>query len=278
MLTNYLSDSYKDLDSIIQKEKNNYIKADPFPHIIFNNFFKTNIIEQLLKNFPSKLENNRDSMIWSTNNENKITATPLQLKYDEQTFNFFNFLNSSYFLNFLQQITGIKEKLISDPYFWGGGFCSVKNGGFLKIHSDFNTHPKLKLCRRINVLIYLNKDWKEEYGGHLELWNRDMTQCRKKIFPGFNDMVIFNTDDFSYHGHPTPLLCPEDVRRNSVAMYYYTNGRPKSEIDINNAEHSTLWKNRMNLNEIDVVKVEYKKVFGKFYVKKKIKSNLNKRD
>jgi len=269
MLTNYLSDQYKDLDGFISKEKNNYINADPFPHTVLNNFFNTNMIEQLLESFPKILEDSRDSMDWNTFHEKKITATPLQLKFDDKTFNFFNLLNSSYFLNFLQQISCIKEKLVPDPYFWGGGFCSVKRGGFLKIHSDFNTHPKLKLCRRINVLVYLNKDWKEEYGGHLELWDRKMTACKKKIFPGFNDMVIFNTDDSSYHGHPSPLLCPEDVRRNSVAMYYYTNGRPSSEIDINNVEHSTLWKNRMNLNEIDVVRVEYKKIFGKFYVKKK---------
>ena len=211
-------------------------------------------------------------MNWNTVYEKKTTATPLQIKFDDKIDFFFNLLNSYYFLNFLQQITDIKEKLISDPYFWGGGLCSVKRGGYLKIHADFNIHPKMKLNRRINVLIYLNKDWKEKYGGHLEFWNREMSECQKKISPNFNTVVIFNTNDFSYHGHPTPLLCPEGVTRNSIALYYYTNGRPVSEININNYEHSTLWQNRKNLKEVDTTKVEYKKLFGKFYVKKKFKS------
>ena len=99
-----------------------------------------------------------------------------------------------------------------------------------------------------------------------------MTECLQKVSPSFNTVVIFNTNDFSYHGHPDPLLCPENVTRNSIALYYYTNGRPASEIDIYNFDHSTLFKNRKNLKEINVVRVEYKKVFGKYYVKKKFKS------
>ena len=272
MLTNYLSDQYKDLNNLILKKKNNYANAKPFPHIVLNNFFKLNILEELLHHFPKNLEDSKDSMDWDTVHEKKTTATPLQIKFNDKIYDFFNLLNSYYFLNFLQQITDIKEKLIPDPYFWGGGFASVKRGGYLKIHADFNIHPKMQLNRRINVLIYLNKDWKEDYGGHLEFWNREMSECQKKISPNFNTVVIFNTNDFSYHGHPIPLLCPEGVTRNSIALYYYTNGRPISETNPNNYEHSTLWKNRKNLKEVETVKVKYKKVFGKFYVKKKFKS------
>lgn len=85
----------------------------------------------------------------------------------------------------------------------GGGLHELRNGGYLNVHADFNRHPKLKLDRRLNVLIYLNKDWISEYGGELQLWDKEMKNCEKKIIPIFNRMVIFSTTDFSYHGNPT---------------------------------------------------------------------------
>ena len=129
-----------------------------------------------------------------------------------------------FFLNFLQNITSIKEKLIADKELNGGGMHEIKKGGLLKIHSDFNKHPNLKLDRRLNVLIYLNKNWKEEYGGHLEFWDKEMKCCKTKILPIFNRMVIFSTTDFSNHGHPDPLNCPDLMSRKSIATYYYSDG------------------------------------------------------
>ena len=155
-----------------------------------------------------------------------------------------HYLNSEPFLEFLQILTGIQEPLISDPYFVGAGQHEIKKGGLLKVHADFNKHPTLHLDRRINVLVYLNKDWKEEYGGCFELWNEDMSKCGKKILPYFNRIAIFNTTDFSYHGHPDPLNCPEDRSRKSLALYYYSNGRPNHEINLGLENHSTLFKPR----------------------------------
>ena len=134
------------------------------------------------------------------------------------------------FLKFLESLTGI-EGLISDPYYVGGGIHETKKGGFLKVHTDFNYHKKLKLDRRVNLLLYLNSDWKEEYGGHLELWDKDMLSCKRKVLPVINRMAIFSTTDFSYHGHPEPLSCPDNRSRRSLALYYYTNGRPASELE-----------------------------------------------
>jgi Rps23 Pro-64 3,4-dihydroxylase Tpa1-like proline 4-hydroxylase len=110
-----------------------------------------------------------------------------------------------------------------------GGLHQIERGGFLDVHIDFNVHPKLRLDRRLNMLIYLNHDWPEEYGGHLELWSRDMTSCEKRILPLFNRTVIFSTTDGSFHGHPRPLSCPEGRTRKSVSLYYYTSGRPEEE-------------------------------------------------
>ena len=121
----------------------------------------------------------------------------------------------------------------------------IQKHGFLKIHADFNWNRFLKLNRRVNLLIYLNKSWKEEYGGHLELWNREMSECVERILPVFNRCVIFNTSDFSYHGHPDPLTCPDGWTRKSLAVYYYTNGRPQEEqSDI----HCTIFKRRPHEN------------------------------
>jgi Rps23 Pro-64 3,4-dihydroxylase Tpa1-like proline 4-hydroxylase len=102
-------------------------------------------------------------------------------------------------------------------------------GGFLKVHVDFNRHPLLNLDRRLNLLVYLNEDWRDEYGGHLELWPADMSRCERRILPVFNRTVVFSTTDASFHGHPAPLACPEGMSRKSVSFYYYTNGRPAHE-------------------------------------------------
>jgi hypothetical protein len=99
----------------------------------------------------------------------------------------------------------------------------IKKGGFLNIHADFTAHPyQRNWARRVNLLIYLNEDWDESYGGHLELWDKNAKQCVKKIQPIANRCVIFSTDADSFHGHPTPLTCPDGRSRKSIALYYFT--------------------------------------------------------
>jgi Rps23 Pro-64 3,4-dihydroxylase Tpa1-like proline 4-hydroxylase len=105
---------------------------------------------------------------------------------------------------------------------YGGGIHRVSRGGFLKMHTDFNFHEAMHLYRRLNVLIYLNPDWREEWGGYLSLAGK------KKIAPEINTMVVFTTDDTSWHGHPEPLDCPEDVHRDAIALYYYSAVQPRN--------------------------------------------------
>ena len=87
----------------------------------------------------------------------------------------------------------------------------------------------MKLDRRLNMLIYLNKNWSENNGGQLELWDRKMQKCVKNIIPIFNRMVVFSTTDFSYHGNPNKVKVESNLSRKSIALYYYSNGRPSSE-------------------------------------------------
>ncbi|MEE9394563.1 MAG: 2OG-Fe(II) oxygenase, partial [Planctomycetota bacterium] len=158
------------------------------------------------------------------------------LQFDLQAFLFL--MNSPIMLLFLEELTGIPN-LISDPYFGGGGPHRIEKGGFLKVHTDFNRHPKLRLYRRLNLLVYLNHDWPEEYGGHLELWDRDLSNCTSRILPTFNRTVVFETSDHSWHGHPHPLSCPSDRSRQSIGFYYYTAAKPEEGYE---EDHPTVFR------------------------------------
>ena len=238
------ADNYDDFLSIGAKNKEAYLSADPFPSIYFENFFRPDTIDGVLEEFPD-LRKIADFK-FETQNEQKL-ATKGEYKLGEQAVDFIRFLNSQPFLDFLTALTGI-ENLLPDPSLAGGGYHEIKPDGFLKIHSDFNKHPVYKLDRRLNVLVYLNKDWKPEYGGNFELWDKDMTHCVKQIPPHFNTMAIFSTTSRSYHGHPNRLTCPPDRSRKSIAMYYYTNGRPQHEVEEFLEEHSTIFKAREGID------------------------------
>ncbi|MEL6493890.1 MAG: 2OG-Fe(II) oxygenase [Cyanobacteria bacterium J06623_7] len=214
-----------------------YAGAQPFPHIVIDNFLPPEILEKVLGEFPDP-----QKIAWKKfdNSAEKKLASTSELQMGEYTKSLLYQLNSSTFISFLEQLTGI-DGIIPDPHFVGGGLHQIEPGGYLKVHVDFNRHQRMRLDRRLNLLIYLNQNWQESYGGYFEMWDTEMTQCQKKILPIFNRCVIFNTTDFSYHGHPEPLTCPEDRTRKSLALYYYSNGRPQSEIA---AGHSTVFKNR----------------------------------
>ncbi|HET8827905.1 MAG TPA: 2OG-Fe(II) oxygenase [Pelobium sp.] len=244
-----LSAQSRDLNQLANQHTARYKNAHPFPSISFDDFFNEDFLTEVLAEFPDLSQ--KDSISFNDTKQIKLAGKG-ESNFGTQTKVLMHFLNSEPFLNFLQILTGIDEPLISDPYFFGGGQHEIKKGGLLKVHADFNKHPQLKLDRRINVLVYLNKDWKEEYGGNFELWDKNMEKCEVKILPIFNRMAIFSTTDFSYHGHPDALNCPEDRSRKSLALYYYSNGRPSSEININQEKHNTLFRERKN-NDEDVI-------------------------
>jgi hypothetical protein len=213
-----------------------YQTADPFPHIVLDGLFEDAALEGVLAEFPKPEE-----MRWM--HFDSATEKKLGFYHEHSTLSpgvraFLDALNGYEMLLWLEALTGI-EGLIPDPYFGGGGLHQIESGGFLKIHADFNVHPKLKLDRRANLLVYLNHDWQEEWGGHLELWNASMTERRQRIAPTFNRTVVFSTTDTSFHGHPHPLQTPAGVTRKSVSLYYYTAGRPVEE---RSAPHDTIFR------------------------------------
>jgi len=235
----FIAPNYSNLSKVAADNREVYGNGVPFPFIKFDNFFNETLLDQVVDEFPDLAS--EDSMEFNNSNERKFAGKG-ELSFGPQTRAFMHFLNSAPFLEFIQSITGIDEKLLGDPYFIGGGLHEIKRGGVLKIHADFNKHKLTGLDRRVNVLIYLNKEWNEKYGGHFELWDAAMTECGQRILPTFNTLAIFTTTDFSYHGHPIPLNCPEAMSRKSLALYYYSNGRPDTELDPKVGDHSTLFR------------------------------------
>ncbi|KAL3771438.1 hypothetical protein ACHAWO_009101 [Cyclotella atomus] len=209
-----------------------YASAQPFPHIAIDDLFPSSIIEKIIGEHPESIL--KDGCIPGTERcydspeENKKSSINTDERMGTYTRILFSFLKSSTFTKFLEDLSGISN-LLPDPHFHGSGLHFTASGGSLDIHADFNRHPDNNLDRRVNVFIYLNDDWPEEYGGHLELWSKDMQSCYQRIQPKLGRFVVFSSTDFSYHGHPEPIQAPDGRARRSIALYYYTNGRPSDE-------------------------------------------------
>jgi hypothetical protein len=214
-----------------------YVNAKPFPHIAIDDFFPPAVVDAVLAEFPKpgdiewqRFQNAREVKL-ACREEHMLGPAARGLIWE---------MNSQVFLRFLEVLTGI-ENLIPDPQLSGGGMHQIVRGGKLGVHVDFNKHGPYQLDRRLNLLLYLNKDWKEEYGGHLQLWDQEMKHCERKILPIFNRLALFSTTESSWHGHPDPLACPEGWSRKSLALYYYTNGRADGA---DSPEHTTVFRER----------------------------------
>ena len=194
-----------------------YQTAEPFPHIVIDDFIDDDLLKRVLREFPAD-----DGKDYFDRDQERLKFPYRPQEIDSGLVRaLFAELNGRAFLGFLEELTGIKG-LIPDPHFEGGGFHETKRGGHLGVHADFNIHGDLQLERRLNLLIYLNEDWNEEFGGQLELWDKDMKECAVRVQPVFGRAVIFNTTLDSFHGHPDPLNCPPERSRRSIATYYYT--------------------------------------------------------
>lgn len=199
-----------------------YCFAEPFPHLVADNFLPDSVARLALEHFPRQaLGSDR---VFDAGYAGLHKRQILPEDCDAQARSIFHFFNSRPILEFLEGLTAI-QGLIPDPYFTGGGFHETSPGGKLGIHADFRINEQLHLHRRLNVIVYLNPEWQEQWGGALELWDRDMKAKRLEVAPIFNRCVVFNTDADSFHGHPDPLAAPEGVKRRSMALYYYTASR-----------------------------------------------------
>ena len=253
-----------DVFDTIELQKN-YQNNTPFPHVVISSAIDQAILNDIaeeVNNFQPKVQKKFYGSIKKFS-ESKIDILP------RKTQKLLAFLNSDEFLQGITRITGV-EGLIPDPSYEGGGVHKTYKGGFLKIHTDFNWNSKLKAYRRINVIIYLNKDWKDIWGGGCELWLYDRETEVKEVKPLFNNLIIFDTNDFTFHGHPFPLKCPKDRSRNSIAVYYYTKHKD-SNYHKRKSEETTYAETRsshINMSLFDKLKIITPLVIKKLVTKK----------
>jgi Rps23 Pro-64 3,4-dihydroxylase Tpa1-like proline 4-hydroxylase len=248
VMNTLLSDQFtQKLETLAQAKAEEYKANQPYPHIYFDNFLPVEVAEAALRDFPEPKE--ADWRAYKDVNQQKKLAFDAVEKLPASIRDVLYFLNTRPMLKFLETLTGI-QSVLPDPNYVGGGLHQIRPGGLLEVHADFSYHKGIRLDRRINVLIYLNKDWKEEYGGHFELWDREVKRAEKKILPLFNRCAIFSTTSVSFHGHPVPLACPPDRNRKSIATYYYSNGRPEEDPELTH-KHEVAFQQRPGVNRVN---------------------------
>lgn len=222
----------------ISNFSNSFKNGLPFSHGIFDGFVDPLRLKQIESEFPKP----EHIQWWKYDNalEKKLAQDNLAL-IPPIIRQLIHEMMEKRFVSMLEALTGIPH-LIVDHNLSGGGLHQILPGGKLDIHADYNYHPFTKLDRRLNVLLYLNSNWDFSWGGDLEFWDEQMHFIHgSKIAPIFNRMVVFTTTDKAFHGHPEPLKCPEGITRKSIALYYYTNGRPLEEVS---PPHATIFKRR----------------------------------
>jgi len=212
-----------------------FANADPIRHVVIEDFLALDAARRATRAFPSPREMHISfaGLVEVKNAEQAVE------RLDPIFSEIFAELRTSEFLDWLRAVTRIGD-LTADPELHGGGLHQGADGSFLDVHADFNIHPQLGLYRRLNLLIYLNETWRPPWQGYLELWSRDMRECRQYIEPRFNRCVIMETHDHAFHGYKE-LRLPPGVTRRSLASYYYSAQRSDAQTE---KAHDTLFQLR----------------------------------
>ncbi len=215
-----------------------HLFTDPFKHCIIENFLPLQYADRIYKElrqvditdewykYESPFEKKRSTDNWAL--------------FPPNVSHFLMSTLTGPFIKNIEEQMGL-EGLVADGSLRGGGIHCQEKDSFLGIHADYNIHPKLKLHRRVNGILYMNKEWDPTWNGSLELWNSTMTECVRKIEPSFNRLVLFEINDKAFHGMPDTILCPPTHRRMSLAFYLYSADRPEHE---KSPAHSTLFQKR----------------------------------
>jgi Rps23 Pro-64 3,4-dihydroxylase Tpa1-like proline 4-hydroxylase len=226
---------YEKWESMLPGLAKQYRENKPCPHILLKDFVDHEVAREMAMQFP-----NASTVEWTQYkhaNENKLGMAKRQL-FPPALGMVTDELNSPEFVAWISQLTGIPN-LMADPMLEGGGLHQSGRGGYLNVHTDFSMHHfHTNWHRRVNLILYLNPGWQEEWGGAIELWERSpgkkMARCAARYAPLLNHALVFTTDERSLHGFPDPLTCPGQVSRKSLALYYYTIEKDKKV-----AVHST---------------------------------------
>jgi hypothetical protein len=205
------------IDQLAERFRN----AQPYPHLVLDDFLpeaEALALEQDCRQASTPLDSSNDFTQKTKTTLNDWRLMPERLQ------SACGFFNSGAFVDVLEAMTGLSG-LIADPHLDGGGVHRTLRGGFLKLHTDFNWNPRLRLHRRLNALYFLNSGYQEDWGGELFLADqpgRQQLDAMSAVAPRFNRLVLFNSNDTTFHGHPRPHTFPEGYPRTSLAFYYYT--------------------------------------------------------
>jgi dTDP-glucose 4,6-dehydratase len=201
----------------VHKLKENFKKAEPFENIIIPNFLSDDYAEQIFSFFPTDIKSGK----WHKYNN------PLEVKYaNDDIKNLPLCIKKLFYLLSTKELTSKISELSSiplleyDPYLHGAGLHIHPKDGMLNMHLDYEKHPHMEKERRLNIILYMSKDWNPEWHGDTQLWNEDMSLCVKRSNVEFNTAIIFKTNEISWHGLPEPIKCPEGVYRKTIAYYY----------------------------------------------------------
>ncbi|MFI5316430.1 MAG: 2OG-Fe(II) oxygenase [Myxococcota bacterium] len=210
--------------------------ARPFPSICIDDFLEPSFALEVARSYPPRLKS--VSRSFDAVNERRKTQIEDPALFPAPVARLANYCASQEFRSILSEITGV-QNLLWDPRYIGGGMHQTAAHGRLDVHVDFNRLEGSGWYRRVNLLLYLNENWREDWGGRLELWDRDVRNCVHSLAPILNRCVVFATSEISFHG-VTALTCPDDVVRRSFALYYYTLEAPADA----HGEHSTIFRAR----------------------------------
>lgn len=235
--------------------------AQPYKHLVIDNFLNPELAEKLWAKFPEYEVFNKK---YDGLNEKKAEGSNFE-DFDGIFTELRNEVLSKDFCAYISKITGVENSFVTDDAL-GAGLHQGKNGSFLDIHIDFSMHHLDNVYRRLNLLIFFNKDWKDEWAGHTELWNADMTKCEKKVRPDFNRALIFQTTGKSYHGYGK-INPPENVTRKSFYTYFYTN-TPGEQ---NESYNDTIFKARPEDSTTKKLKTNIKET-AKNFIKRQLKN------
>jgi hypothetical protein len=217
--------------------KERFRRARPFPSICIDDFLEPGQALEIARSYPPSLP--AVGRVWNAVNERRKTQIEDPAFFPEPVRRLADYCSSQDFRDLLSDFTGI-PKLLWDPRFVGGGMHQTAAHGLLDVHVDFNRLESIGWYRRVNLLLFLNESWRDEWGGRLELWDRDVRNCVQSFAPVLNRCVIFETSEISFHG-VTALTCPTDVARRSFALYFYTEEPPAGGTG---ESHTTIFRAR----------------------------------
>ncbi|MDX2196710.1 MAG: 2OG-Fe(II) oxygenase [Cytophagales bacterium] len=252
------------LPDSIKALSHSYIHAQPYPHVVIDNFLTSDMATRLHDNFPTYDIFNKK---YQGYNEYKAEGSNFEDFHPAFT-ELKNMVSSPQFCQWISQITQIESLFVTNDAL-GTGLHQGKKGSFLDIHIDFSMHHLQNVYRRLNLLIFFNPGWQEEWQGHTELWNHDMTQCVQKVLPSFNRALLFQTTGKSYHGYGK-ISPPEHITRKSFYSYFYTT----THGDQNSTYNDTIFTARPEESKAKKFTTKVKEAAKNFVKKTLKKSNI----